>query len=53
LLKRRRKHIKALVIERNGEPSVVIHRRDLPEPTPGPGEVRVRMLLAAVIPMTG
>ncbi|MFM0341575.1 zinc-dependent alcohol dehydrogenase family protein [Paraburkholderia fungorum] len=42
--------MKALIIERNGEPSEVVHWRDLPEPTPGPGEVRVRMLLAPVHP---
>ncbi|PRY04069.1 zinc-dependent alcohol dehydrogenase family protein [Paraburkholderia sp. BL25I1N1] len=42
--------MKALIIERNGEPSEVVHWRDLPEPTPGPGEVRVKMLLAPVHP---
>ena len=42
--------MKALVIEHNGEPSAVVHWRDLPEPTPGPTEVRVRMLLAPVHP---
>jgi NADPH:quinone reductase-like Zn-dependent oxidoreductase len=42
--------MKALVIEHNGEPSEVVHWRDLPEPTPGPAEVRVRMLLAPVHP---
>ena len=42
--------MKALVIERNGEPSAVVHRRDLPEPMPGAMEVRVRMLLAPVHP---
>jgi NADPH2:quinone reductase len=42
--------MKALVIEHNGEPSEVVHCRDLPEPTPGPSEVRVRMLLAPVHP---
>ncbi|MEX3937212.1 zinc-dependent alcohol dehydrogenase family protein [Paraburkholderia phymatum] len=40
----------ALIFERNGEPSEVVHRHDLPEPTPGPAEVRVRMLLAPVHP---
>jgi NADPH2:quinone reductase len=42
--------MKALIIERNGEPSEVVQWRDLPEPTPGPAEVRVRMLLAPVHP---
>ncbi|MBN3789189.1 zinc-dependent alcohol dehydrogenase family protein [Burkholderia sp. Ac-20353] len=42
--------MKALIIERNGEPSEVIHCRELPEPVPGPSEVRVRMLLAPVHP---
>jgi NADPH2:quinone reductase len=42
--------MKALIIERNGEPSEVVHWRDLPEPAPGPAEVRVRMLLAPVHP---
>jgi len=42
--------MKALIFEHNGEPSTVLQWRDLPEPTPGPGEVRVRMLLAPVHP---
>lgn len=42
--------MKALFIERNGEPSEVVRWVDLPEPTPGPAEVRVRMLLAPVHP---
>lgn len=42
--------MKALIIEHNGEPSEVVHWRDFPEPTPGPAEVRVRMLLAPVHP---
>ncbi|MDR5755028.1 MULTISPECIES: zinc-dependent alcohol dehydrogenase family protein [unclassified Caballeronia] len=42
--------MKALIIERNGEPSEVVHWRDLPAPTPGPAEVRVAMLLVPVHP---
>jgi NADPH:quinone reductase-like Zn-dependent oxidoreductase len=42
--------MKALIIERNGEPSEVVQWRDLPEPAPGPTEVRVKMLLAPVHP---
>ncbi|HEX7913193.1 MAG TPA: zinc-dependent alcohol dehydrogenase family protein [Paraburkholderia sp.] len=42
--------MKALIIERSGEPLDVVHWRDLPEPTPGPAEVRVKMLLTPVHP---
>ncbi len=42
--------MKALIIEHNGEPSAVVHWRDLPEPMPGPTQVRVKMLLAPVHP---
>ncbi|SOE87922.1 NADPH2:quinone reductase [Burkholderia sp. YR290] len=42
--------MKAMIIERNGEPSEVVRWRDVPEPTPAPAEVRVRMLLAPVHP---
>ncbi|SAL03534.1 zinc-containing alcohol dehydrogenase superfamily protein [Caballeronia calidae] len=42
--------MKALIIEQNGEPSEVVQWRDLPEPAPGPTEVRVRMLLTPVHP---
>ncbi|WP_395408342.1 zinc-dependent alcohol dehydrogenase family protein [Pseudoduganella sp. UC29_106] len=42
--------MKALIIERNGEPSQVVQWRELPEPMPGPTEVRVKMLLAPVHP---
>ncbi|NVH77285.1 zinc-dependent alcohol dehydrogenase family protein [Paraburkholderia sp. JPY432] len=42
--------MKALIFERNGEPSEVVHWRDAADPTPGPDEVRVRMLLAPVHP---
>ncbi|MEC5406542.1 zinc-dependent alcohol dehydrogenase family protein [Paraburkholderia sp. MPAMCS5] len=42
--------MRALIIEKHGEPSAVVSLRDLPEPTPGPTEVRVKMLLSPVHP---
>ncbi len=35
--------MKTFIFERNGEPSDVLAIQDLPDPTPGPGEVRVRL----------
>jgi len=42
--------MRAAVFERFGEPSDVLHVRDVPEPHPGPGEVRVRMIMSPVNP---
>jgi NADPH:quinone reductase-like Zn-dependent oxidoreductase len=42
--------MRAAVFERFGEPSDVLHVRDFPEPHPGPGEVRVRMIMSPVNP---
>jgi NADPH2:quinone reductase len=42
--------MKAVVFERFGEPSEVLQVRDVPEPRPGPGEVRVRMIASPVNP---
>ncbi len=42
--------MKAAVFERFGEPAEVLQVRDVPEPHPGPGEVRVRMILSPVNP---
>jgi NADPH:quinone reductase-like Zn-dependent oxidoreductase len=42
--------MKAAVFEAFGEPSEVLKIRDLPDPLPGPGEVRVRMILSPVNP---
>jgi NADPH:quinone reductase-like Zn-dependent oxidoreductase len=42
--------VKAIVFDRFGEPDEVLQVRDLPEPTPGPGQVRVRMLASPVNP---
>lgn len=42
--------MKGLIIESHGEPSEVVQCQVLPEPTPGPGEVLVRLLLSPVHP---
>ena len=42
--------MKAFIFERNGEPSDVLAIQDLPDPTPGPGEVLVRVRLSPVHP---
>jgi NADPH:quinone reductase-like Zn-dependent oxidoreductase len=42
--------VKAIVFDRFGEPSEVLQVRDLPAPTPGRGQVRVRMLASPVNP---
>jgi NADPH:quinone reductase-like Zn-dependent oxidoreductase len=42
--------VKAFIFERNGEPADVLAIRDLPNPTPGPGEVLVRVRLSPVHP---
>jgi NADPH:quinone reductase len=42
--------MRAAVFEQFGEPSEVLHVRDVPEPHPGPGEVRVRMIMSPVNP---
>lgn len=42
--------MKALIFERNGEPSEVLHLRDIPRPEIGPNEVQVRMRLSPVHP---
>lgn len=42
--------MKAAVFEKFGEPEEVLQVRDVPEPHPGPGEVRVRMILSPVNP---
>ncbi len=42
--------MKALVQERFGEPGDVLQLRDVPETTPGAGEVRVRMKLSPINP---
>jgi NADPH:quinone reductase-like Zn-dependent oxidoreductase len=42
--------MKAAVFETFGEPSEVLEVREVPEPYPGPGEVRVRMIASPVNP---
>jgi NADPH:quinone reductase-like Zn-dependent oxidoreductase len=42
--------MKAAVFESFGEPSEVLFVRDVPDPEPGPGEVRVRMIMSPVNP---
>jgi NADPH:quinone reductase-like Zn-dependent oxidoreductase len=42
--------MKAAVFEKFGDPHEVLRVRDVPEPHPGPGEVRVRMILSPVNP---
>jgi NADPH:quinone reductase len=42
--------MKAAVFELFGEPTAVLKVRDVPDPKPGPGEVRVRMILSPVNP---
>ncbi len=42
--------MKALVFERFGEPTEVLQVRDVPDPEPGPGQVRVKMVASPVNP---
>jgi NADPH2:quinone reductase len=42
--------MKAAVFEKFGDPSQVLAVRDVPEPHPGPGEVRARMILSPMNP---
>jgi NADPH:quinone reductase-like Zn-dependent oxidoreductase len=42
--------MKAAVFESFGEPSEVLRVREVQDPTPGPGEVRVRMMLSPINP---
>jgi NADPH2:quinone reductase len=42
--------MKAAVFESFGDPAQVLEVRDVPDPRPGPGEVRVRMILSPVNP---
>src|SRR4051794_14488042 len=42
--------MKAIVFDRFGDPAEVLQVRDVPEPQPGPGQVRVRMLASPINP---
>ena len=44
------KMTRALVFDQLGDPAQVLRVKDLPLPTPGSGEVRVRMLAAPINP---
>jgi NADPH:quinone reductase-like Zn-dependent oxidoreductase len=42
--------MKAVVFEQFGDPAEVLQVREIPEPKPGPGQVRVRMLASPIGP---
>jgi NADPH:quinone reductase-like Zn-dependent oxidoreductase len=42
--------MKAAVFEAFGEPSAVLNVHELPDPLPGPGQVRVRMIASPINP---
>ena len=42
--------MKAMIYEKVGEPADILHIRDIPDPTPGPGDILVRVLLSPVQP---
>lgn len=42
--------MKAIVFDRFGDPAEVLQVRDVPQPVPGPGEVRVRMIACPINP---
>jgi len=42
--------VKAIVCDRWGDPEEVLQLREVPEPQPGPGQVRVRMLASPINP---
>ena len=42
--------MKAVVFDRFGPPEQVLQLRDIPEPMPGPGEVKIRMLASPINP---
>jgi hypothetical protein len=42
--------MKAVVFEQFGDPSEVLQVREVPQPEPGPGQVRVRMLASPISP---
>jgi NADPH:quinone reductase len=41
---------RALMFEKTGDPAEVLHVKEVEQPTPGPGEVRVRMFAAPINP---
>ena len=42
--------MKAIIFEETGEPADILHIRDIPDPTPGPGDILVRVLLSPLHP---
>ena len=42
--------MKAIVFDRPGEPAEVLQVREVPDPEPGPGQVRVRMIASPINP---
>src|SRR5690349_25002949 len=42
--------MRAIVFDRFGEPADVLREEEVPDPEPGPGEVRVRMIASPVNP---
>ena len=42
--------MKAMIFEETGEPANILHTRDIPDPSPGPGNILVRVLLSPVHP---
>jgi NADPH:quinone reductase-like Zn-dependent oxidoreductase len=42
--------MKAIVFDRFGDPAEVLQVREVPQPKPGPGQVRVRMIASAINP---
>jgi NADPH:quinone reductase-like Zn-dependent oxidoreductase len=42
--------MKAMIFAETGEPADILHIRDIRDPTPGPGDILVRVLLSPVHP---
>src|SRR5438034_135939 len=42
--------MKAIVFDRFGDPAEVLQLREMPDPRPGPGQVRVQMLSSPINP---
>jgi NADPH:quinone reductase-like Zn-dependent oxidoreductase len=49
-LRSKKSIMKAIVLDRFGDPAEVLQVRDLPVPEPGPGQVRVRMIASPINP---
>lgn len=42
--------MKAMIFQETGEPADILHIREIPDPTPGPDETLVRVVLSAMHP---